>query len=153
MTRQLPLLLFLLFFTSWVTAQSLDRDSKKKQKLSQQDEQRLIDEQLASQYFKEQDYQNARDLYQKLYKKTGQTYHFQQYIECSLILKEYEDAEKALKSFYKSNPNYTKSLADIVYVYLLEGKTDKADRQFKEILNTLPPKSQIIRNLGSNFQS
>jgi len=153
MTRQLPLLLFLLFFTSWVTAQSLDSDSKKKQKLSQQDEQRLIDEQLASQYFKEQDYQNARDLYQKLYKKTGQTYHFQQYIECSLILKEYEDAEKALKSFYKSNPNYTKSLADIVYVYLLEGKTDKADRQFKEILNTLPPKSQIIRNLGSNFQS
>ena len=70
-----------------------------------------------------------------------------------MILKEYEDAEKALKSFYKSNPNYTKSLADIVYVYLLEGKTDKADRQFKEILNTLPPKSQIIRNLGSNFQS
>ena len=79
--------------------------SKGKKTNTQQKEQLQIDEQLASQYYRNQDYENARDLYGKLYEKSGQIGHFQKYIECLLQLKDYDTAEKELKSFAKKQPN------------------------------------------------
>ena len=72
---------------------------------AKQKEQIQIDEQLASQYYRNQDYEKARDLYGKIYEKSGQTGHFQQYIECLFHLKDYDKAERELKSFVKKNPS------------------------------------------------
>ena len=120
---------------------------------AQQKEQVQIDEQLATQYFREQEYEKARDLYEKLYEKTNQTGHFQQYIECLLRLKEYDKAEHELKSFAKKNPSYYKSAVDLVYIYTLQGKADKAKKQYNEIMKDLPANAPTIRNLSYSFQS
>ena len=120
---------------------------------ARQKEQVQIDDQLASQYYREQNYEKARDLYEKLYEKTGQTGYFQQFIECLLHLKEYDKAERELKSFAKKNPNYYKTAADLVYVYTLQGKADKAKKQFNEIMKDLPDNAPTIRNLSYAFQS
>ena len=56
---------------------------------ARQKEQIQIDEQLASQYYRDQEYEKACELYEKIYQKTNQTGHFQQYIECLLHLKEW----------------------------------------------------------------
>ena len=74
---------------------------------AQQKEQIQIDDQLASQYFREQEYEKARDLYEKIYQKTNQIGYFQQYIDCLIHLKEYDKAERELKSFAKKNPSYS----------------------------------------------
>jgi tetratricopeptide (TPR) repeat protein len=120
---------------------------------AQQKEQIQIDEKLASQYYREQDYEKARDMYKKIYEKTEQPGHFQQYIDCLFYLKDYDKAERELKSFIKKNPSYYKSFADLVYVYNIQGKSDKAKKQYNEIVKDLPDHAPTIRNLSYAFQS
>ena len=142
--RFFHILLFLTIATQ-VSAQISTPPKGKKQNAQQQDQIR-IDEQLAGQYFRDQDYESAKELYKKLYEKSGQSYHFQQYIECCLQLKQYKETEKELQKFIKDNPSYHKAFADLVYVYTLEGKTDKAKREFDEIFKNLPKSASVIRN-------
>lgn len=145
------ILLFLLALQ--VNAQVTTTPKGKKQKADPNWEQRQIDEQLAGQYFREQDYEEAQDIYKKLYISTKQAYHFQQYIECCIFLKQYKEAERELKNFYKENPNYSRSLVDLIYIYTLEEKNDKAKKQFDEMMKSLPENASVIRNLGSQLQS
>ena len=131
----------------------IDMPPRGKKTDAQKKEQYQIDEQLASQYYREQDYEKARDLYEQLYKKSGQTSHFQQYVNCLIALKDYDKAEKELKSFSKKNKNYNRADTDLIYVYTLQGKTDKAKRKFDEMLKDLPDNSSTIRNLSYNMQN
>ena len=126
---------------------------KGKKMSGQQKEQLQIDEQLAAQYYRDQDYENARDLYAQLYERYGQSHHFQQYIECLLQLKDYGKAEKELKSFARKDPSYYRAAVDLVYVYTLEGKADKARKQFNEITKDLPAHASTLRNLSYAFQN
>ena len=131
----------------------VDMPPKGKKLDARQKEQIQIDDQLATQYYREQDYEKARDLYAKLYEKSGQTGYFQQLIECLINLKDYDRAEKELKSMAKKNPTYYKAVADLVYVYTLQGKSDKAKRQFNEIMKDLPANAGIIRSISYAFQN
>lgn len=120
---------------------------------AQQKEQLQIDEQLASQYYREQDYEKARDLYSQLFEKTGQTSYFQQHIDCLVYIKEYDRAEKELKSFAKKHPTYYKANTDLIYIYTLQGKSDKAKKLFNDILKDLPDNASTIRNLSYALQA
>ena len=120
---------------------------------ARQKEQIQIDEQLASQSYREQDYEKARDLYLQLFEKTEQTSHFQQYIECLIQLQDYDKAEKELKSYAKKQPNYYRVDTDLIYIYTLQGKTDKAKKQFNELLKNLPDNANTIRNYGYALQA
>ena len=141
-------LIFIIQMSAQITVPPKGKKVEAKQK-----EQIQIDEQLASQYYRDQDYEKARDLYGKIYEKSGQTGHFQQYIECLFHLKDYDKAERELKSFVKKNPSYYKSFVDLIYVYTLQGKTDKANKQYNEIVKDLPDHAPTIRNLSYAFQS
>ena len=148
--------IFLLFINLAFIAQmnaQLNTSFKGKKQKEQQKEQIQIDEQLASEYLREQEYEKARDLYEKIYAKTNQSGHFQQYLECLIHLKDYDKAEQELKLFAKKNPGYYKPAVDLVYVYTLQGKTDKAKKQYNEIVKDLPANASTIRNLSSAFQS
>ena len=148
--------IFFLFISFAFVAQTMAQIStppKGKKLDAQQKEQVQIDEQLASQYYREQDYEKARDLYEKIYAKTNQTGHFQQYIECLIHLKDYDKAERELRSFAKKNPSYSKAAIDLVYIYTLQGKNDKAKKQYNEIVKDLPDHAPTIRNLSYGFQS
>lgn len=130
----------------------IEKTPKGKRLDAQQKEQIQIDEQLANQFFRDQDYEQARDLFWKLYEKTEMSHHFQQYIECLLAMKDYDKAERELKSFSKQNPSYYKAVVDLIYVYLQQGKDDKANKQFKELTKDLPDHSPTIRNLSYALQ-
>ena len=145
-------IVLLLFVALQVNAQ-ITTVPKGKRLDAQQKEQIAIDDQLATQFFHEQDYASARDLYEKLFEKTGQISYFQQFIECLLNLKDYDQAEKELKSFAKKNPSYFRAATDLVYVYTLQGKTDKAKKQFNEITKDLPDNAPTIRSLSYAFQN
>ncbi|MBQ8958451.1 MAG: tetratricopeptide repeat protein [Bacteroidales bacterium] len=145
-------IVLLLFIALQANAQ-ISTAPKGKRMDARQKEQLAIDDQLASQYYREQDYENARDLYQKLYEKSGQTSHFQQYIDCLLNLKDYDKAEKELKTFARQNPGYYRSATDLIYVYTLQGKSDKAKKQFNEITKDLPDNAPTIRSLSYAFQN
>lgn len=111
------------------------------------DAQLQVDEQLASRLFQKQDYEQAKEVYQRLYNQKNQTHHFNQYVECLLRLGDYEAAEKALNSFLRKNPNYWKAKVDLVYAYRCDGKKKKAEQQFDDILDKLPDNQNSINNI------
>lgn len=151
MSRLTFLILASLFLALSASAQITTPPKGDKQKAKNAQVQ--IDEQLAYQYFSHQEYEKARDLFQSLYKKTSQNSYFQQYTECLLQLKQFNEAEKELKAFIKKNPNQTKPLIDLIYVYTLDGKSDKAKKQFDDILKHLPENFQSLKGIGNALQN
>ena len=119
---------------------------------ARQKEQIQIDEQLAAQYFRDQEYDKARDLYKSLYEKSYQNYYLQQYVECLIQLKDYDEAEKALQKYLKDDPTNSKYTADLVYVYKLQDKNDKARKCLNKVLDDLPANGAVIRNFSYAFQ-
>ena len=117
------------------------------------DAQREVDERVASASFQSQNYEEAKVLYQRLYKKTGQYHHFNQYIESLIKLREFEEAEKELKTFIRKNNTQWKSRIDLIYVYVCDGKQDQADALFNEILKALPENRNNILNIANAFRS
>ncbi|MCF0200033.1 MAG: tetratricopeptide repeat protein [Bacteroidales bacterium] len=126
---------------------------KEQQKPSAKNEQRALDEQMASRFFQEQDYEKARDLYDKLYRDYRQINHFNQYVECLIRLGDFNLAERKLKSFNKDFPNQLKGTTDLIYVYGLNGKKDKAQRLLNDIIKDLPSNDNIILSICNLLRS
>ena len=124
-----------------------------KDKNARQKEQHQIDEQLATQYYRDQDYEKARDIYKQLFDKTGQLGYFQQYVDCLISLKDYDKAEKELKGYAKKHPNYYRADTDAIYIYILQGKDDKAKKKFNEVLSNLPENPNTIRSVSYALQA
>ena len=97
------------------------------QKRNNDNTQREIEYQLANQKYKEQEYAEAGKIFLNLYKKYNQQHYLNQYVECMIHTGEYDKAEKALKDYTKKNNTAWKPLADLVYVYTLDGKKNEAD--------------------------
>lgn len=144
------LALFISFFlTLAISANAQVASSAKEQAKKRQppkNEQRQIDDQMASQCFMNQEYDKAKEIYAKLYKDYQQLNYFNQYIECLIRLSEFDEAEKRLRSFTKDNPNQVKSKVDLIYVYHLDNEKDKAEKLFNEILKTLPENASVIQS-------
>ena len=138
--------LVLLALIVWLLPGTLAAQNKK-------DAQTEVEQQLASKSFQSQDYEQARDLYYNLFKKKGQSQYFNQYVECLLRLGDYEQAEKELQRYIRSNPNYWKAKVDLVYAYHIDGKSKKAEELFNEILKGLPTNPNSIVNLENMFRS
>ena len=153
--RQCCLFIFLFFsfaFCFQANAQ-IDTPPKGKKIDVRQKDQIQIDDQLANQHYRNHEYDQARDIFASLYKKTGQIHYFQQYVECLIQEKDFDQAEKELKTFLKKNPNHSKSIADLIYVYEHQGKNDKATKQFNDVLKNLPANAPAIRGLSNAFQA
>ena len=146
-------IIFLLFAFFFQMNAQISTPPKGKKVDAKQKDQVQIDDQLAGQYFREHKFDKARDIYASLYQKTGQIYHFQQYTECLIQMKDLDKAEKELKAFIKKNPTLSKSIADLVYVYTLQGRNDKAEKRLNEILKELPANASSIRGLSNAFQA
>ena len=65
--------------------------------------QRQVNEQLARNFFNNEEYDKAADIYQQLYIDYRYYYYFQQYIECLISIERFDDAEKDLRSFVKND--------------------------------------------------
>ena len=127
--------------------------TSQKEKEARQKEQFQIDEQLASQYCRDQDFEKARDIYERLYEKSGQPSHLQLYVDCLISLKEYDKAEKELKAYAKKHPNYYRADTDAIYIYTLQGKSDKAKKKLNELLNNLSENPNTIRSISYALQA
>ena len=142
-----------LAFAFPVCAQNVRSADEEKKKMELKDEQRMVDEQLASRSFANQEYEKAGELYERLYQKYKQPYLFHQNVECLILLKDYDEAIKQLKSFEKKYPKDAKTLVDLVFVYGLNNEPKKAEKQFNAILKSLPDDLGTIQSVGNFFRS
>ncbi len=95
------------------------------------------DIELANEYFKQGEYEKAKDIFQKIAKdKNNIRLIHQNYIQCLFKLKNFDDAEKYLKRQIKSN-----DLTGIVfrsdYTSLLEmtGKFEEAQKEMENLID------------------
>ena len=101
---------------------------------------RQVNEQLARNFFNNEEYDKAADIYQQLYIDYRYYYYFQQYIECLISLERFDDAEKDLRSFVKNDntTNKWKTTVTLAYVYFRNNNKDKSDKTLKKLINELP---------------
>ena len=102
--------------------------------------QRQVNEQLARNFFNNEEYDKAADIFQQLYIDYRYYYYFQQYIECLISLERFDDAEKDLRSFVKNDntTNKWKTTVTLAYVYFRNNNKDKSDKILKKLINELP---------------
>ena len=141
-------ILLALFCAQGVYAQNI-----KKQKNPQPQSQRQIDESMAREFFTKKDYEKARDIYKNLYETYNQAHYFRYYADCLILLGDFDNAEKALKSYLKKNPTSWKQHVDLAYVYLQEGDKVKSDKYIKKFLKDVPNNKSSIKEVANFLRS
>ncbi len=106
--------------------------------------------QLAAAYYRDNDFEKARDLYLELFNSTKLSHYFDNYINSLVSLKEYDVAVDALEIELKRNNNINLEIS-LGYVYKEMGEFDKSTRAFDNVLNNLPASRSVIINVGNTF--
>ncbi len=136
--RNILIIILLLLFTLPVAAQ-------------QNNQQQLLSKsQLASRYYRDKEYEKARDLYLELYKKNNVSHYFNYYINCLVNLKEYDQAVKDLKKELRKTNNVNLEIT-LGYVYKEKGDIEKSDETYNDIINDLRPNRGTIISVGNSF--
>ena len=136
-----------------LTLFSLCTVQAQKVKKGNDNSQREIEYQLANQKYKEQEYAEAGKIFFNLYKKYNQQHYLNQYVECTIRTGEYDKAEKALKDYIKRNNTAWKPIADLVYVYTLDGKKSEADKIYQVTIDANGTDDYEVKdnNVGFNM--
>lgn len=100
---------------------------------------------LAMQYYQNEEYSKALVLFEKLYEKNAESSVFYRYYYNSLLkTNDYEKAEKVVKKAIKNHQQETFYLIDLGNVYESAGDVKSADAEYnKAIKQLLPIESQI----------
>lgn len=141
------------FILALFCAQGVYSQNIRTQKNPQPQSQRQIDERLANEFFVKKDYEKARDIYKNLYDTYNQVRYFRYYADCLILLGDFDNAEKALKSYLKKNPTSWKQHVDLAYVYLQEGNSEKSDKYIKKFLKDVPNNKSSIKEVASYLRS
>lgn len=93
------------------------------------------DIQLANEYYKQGEFEKAKELYQKIAKNRDQVYLIHgNYINCLYKLKDWDEAEKFLKRELKANETNISYKAEFAQFLELTGKIDEAQKEYNNII-------------------
>lgn len=110
-------------------------------------------EQLAYQYFRNQEYEKAIELFAELYKRTPNNHFYSFYLQTLLQLGDTKEAEKLVKKQMKQSPNVQKYNVDLGNIYELQGDASKAKKQYESSIQAITTNSPMIIELTRAFQS
>lgn len=110
------------------------------------------DIELANEYFKQGEYEKAKDIFQKIAKdKNNIRLIHQNYIQCLLKLKNYDEAEKYLKRQFKSNESTIIYRADYITLLEMTGKIDEAQKETELLIDIASKQEGTIYELQDFF--
>ena len=95
------------------------------------------DIELANEYFKQGEYEKAKDIFQKIVrdKKTNAILVHQNYLQCLLKLKDFDEAEKFLKRQIKSNEASITYRADYANLLEVTGRIDESQKEMNQLID------------------
>ena len=117
----------------------------------QQQAQETNEEQLGLQFIQSRDYEKAAEVYARIFEKKPAYYIYNYYLSCLVEIREYDKAEKLVKTMRKSDPDAVKYYVDAGYISYRQGAPDKAKKQYDEALKKLPSNQQQIFELANAF--
>ena len=107
------------------------------------------DEQLAAQYFSNNEFDKAADAYEKLIAKIpGSGYYYDNLLTCYFRLNKFEDAEKLTKKQQRRFDNNYYFKVDQGYVLKKANTPDKAKKVWDELLNKVTGEEQQASELA-----
>lgn len=109
------------------------------------------DSKLASHYFQKGDLEKASLYYEKLYKETPSNFHYEQLLKCHNGLKNYNAAEKLIKTHIRKYPAEPKLLVALGNLYALQEMPDKAKKEYEKAIKDLRPEPNQVRHVANAF--
>lgn len=140
--------MLIMLSTEFITAQQLQQND-----IRAQQEQRMADDRLANQLYRDQEWDKAGAIYFRLFKAYRSKHYFGLYIDCLIQAKRFDDAESAVKEQMKINGSDSDFEVDLGYIYLLQGQEKKATRIFDRVLKDLPAERNNIYITANAFRS
>ena len=111
----------------------------------------LAEENLAKQYYQNNDFEKAAVLYRKLFNNSKNQNYYEEYFNCLLQLKQFDEAENFTRQQLKKAPfNNTYSI-NIGLIYQERGQSEKAAAWFNNLIKNLPKNEFAIRGLSTLF--
>ena len=108
-------------------------------------------ERLASQFYRNKQYDKAAALYSELYNSNPQQYYYSFYLFCLMQLQEFDEAIKLAKKQLRKNPEMLKYYVDLGYLYNANNEENKADKQFAKAISMLTPNIYKVKELANAF--
>jgi tetratricopeptide (TPR) repeat protein len=110
---------------------------------------RAQDIELANEYFKQGEYEKAKDIFQKIVKdkKANATLVHQNYLQCLLKLKDFNEAEKFLKRQIKNNESMIIYRADYANLLEMTGRIDESQKEMSMLIDAAAKSESSIFEL------
>lgn len=111
------------------------------------------DEQLADEYFKNEECEKAVAYYQKILKKTFEKRVLKNFTTCLIKTKDWDEADKFFKRQVKSEGiNAPWYLLNWGLLTEAEGKEAEAEKKFAEAIEAFGPRVDLYRDLAEEFR-
>ncbi len=110
-------------------------------------------EQLAYQYYRNQEFEKANELFAELYKQNPNNHYYSFYLQTLLQIGDVKEAEKLVKKQMRQFPNVQKYNIDLGYVYEMQGDASKAKKQYESSITDITANTTIIIELARAFQA
>lgn len=108
------------------------------------------DEFLARQFLQNGEIAKAAEYYEGLFNQNPDEY-YEPYMSVLLQLKQFDKAEKIIKTLYKSSGNNPVYILDLGDLYLKENKETDAEKQFNKTIKELKPNRYDINQIAQKF--
>ncbi|WP_430973289.1 hypothetical protein [Sunxiuqinia rutila] len=109
--------------------------------------------QLANQYYRNQEFDKSAVLYFEIYEVSGGDHYFNMFLNCLLELKDYPQAEKAIKTQLKNRKNDPSLWVQWGYLLSLQAQAREAEQKFKQALKLVPNNKGDYIRLANAFLS
>lgn len=109
--------------------------------------------QLANQYYRNQEFDKSAVLYFEIYEVSGGEHYFNMFLNCLLELKDYPQAEKAIKTQLKNRKNDPYLWVQWGYLLSLQAQPQAAEQKFKQALELVPNNKGDYIRLANAFLS
>jgi len=111
-------------------------------------------EQLAVQYFQEEEYEKALPIFEELFNNNpSSTYLYEYYLNTLVNLQQYDDAENMLKKQVRKRTNSQRYQVDLGHIYEIQDEKDKAEETYQEVIENLPSRADHIQIVANTFKN
>ncbi len=110
-----------------------------------------VEEKLALQFFQNKEYEQAAELYQKIYSVNPTPFYYNYYLDCLFALKDYKKAKSFVNKVSKRNAGEIKYRVDAIYCDERSGKLEKAKKNYEKLIKKSKKEREECLSLSDAF--
>lgn len=109
-------------------------------------------EQMASYYYQNREFDKAIELYEPLYARTNNVFYYQMLYQSYVELGNYKEAEKLVEKRIKKQPRELTLLVDLGLLHKARGDNKKAEKTFESAIDKIGHDTKQVTDLAMAFE-